>query len=133
MKGRYRRAFAIQAFGNRRCHFAQRHRAFIERQLVEIGAVDRGKTFEPVERTFLFKYQSVTFERERRIENACTSAGGFLRRQGMRRAVRAEEIFRIARYRRFAQRQPVKFPLCNRQALSVGANAAGKHGVAINV
>ena len=89
MKGRYRRAFAIQALGNRRCHFAQRHRAFVERQLVEIGTVDRGKTFEPVKRTFLFKYQRIALKRERRIENACTSAGGFLGRQGMRRAVRA--------------------------------------------
>ena len=74
----------------------QRHRAGVARQAVEVGAVEAGEAFEPVERAGGVEGLGVELERVQRGVAAGAAAGVLLQRRGVRRAVGAEEEARAA-------------------------------------
>ena len=57
----------------------KRHRAVVERQAIEVRAVDRGEGLQLVDRALLLENGRIAFERVRRVENAGAAAWRFLR------------------------------------------------------
>src|SRR5438270_4871640 len=99
---------------------------FADGEIVEARAVDRSKGFELVERVLLLEHRRIALDREGRVEDASTAAGAFLGVARVRRAVSAEEYVGPPGDCRLPHRQPVLLALGNRQAVSVGPEAAGE-------
>src|ERR1700733_7718014 len=74
-----------------RC-FLQHDFILVRRQAIMLRAVEAGKGFELVERTFLFQSLGICGERNRRIEDARNTADRDLARERMRGGIGAEEI-----------------------------------------
>src|SRR3989338_7621304 len=84
-----------EALLNLPAFLAQRDLAGVARQAVEVRAVKAGKPFQPVQRAKLFKGFGVQLEGGVRGVDAGAAAGGFLGVLRVRRAVGAEEKFRV--------------------------------------
>src|SRR3546814_5753248 len=72
------------------------------------------KPLEPVERAIFVEGGEIGFERKGRVEDAGAAAGRFLRADGMRRAVGAEEEFGRTRGCGGAHRQAMPLALGDR-------------------
>src|SRR5439155_21566010 len=102
----------------------ERDRVAVERQPVELRAEYAGEAFELVERPGLLERAGVKLDRRVRGVDTGAAAIVLLCRARVRRAVRAEEELRIARYRGFDQRLAVCLALEQRQAIVVWADPA---------
>src|SRR6516165_1928881 len=111
----------------------QRHPARIWRQAIKFRTIQRGKGLEAVERLLLLKDLGVSLQSTWRREDAGATAGGLFGRNRVRRAVGAEKELLVAGGRRAAQGQAVLFALCDRQAIEMRADPAGKDSVAIDL
>src|SRR3546814_3900920 len=80
-------------FGDARFSALEADRAFVQRQAIKARAMLARKPLEPVERAIFVEGGEIGFERKGRVEDAGAAAGRFLRADGMRRAVGAEEEF----------------------------------------
>ena len=120
-----------QRLGHRPGLAPQRDGAGVARQAVEVGAVEAGEGFEPVERAGRVEGLGVQLERAERRVAAGAAAGVLLQVRGVRRAVGAEEEASAAGGRRLDQRPPVLLALEHRQAVVVRPDAAGEDRVAV--
>ena len=98
---------------------SQRDFASVDRELVEVRPVERGKTFELVERVFFFKHVSEQAHRVGRSEATGTATGVFFEMIKMRCAVGAKEETRVAGRGGFAQCEAVGLAFGDWQAVVV--------------
>src|SRR5437899_944101 len=90
-------SFDLYFFGSCPGGFLKRYRLLVDRQLVMPRAVERGESFELVERAFLFENPGVGLDRNRRVEQARNAVECKFPRDRMRRRIGAEEITRLPR------------------------------------
>src|SRR6266705_206240 len=110
---------------------AQSDRAAVAWQAVEIRPVKAGKGLDLVERPRLLEGLRIELDRRVRRIDARVAAQRLLVGAGMRRAVGAEEEFRIAAGRRAHERLAMLFALQHRQAVIVRPDAAREHRTAV--
>lgn len=94
--------------------------------------VEARKAFKFVERTIFVKRSNIAFQRIGGVENPRTAARRFLRFDRMGRAIGAEEKFGRAGHGGLAHRDAMLLALGDGQAISMGADAADQHCIAVN-
>lgn len=84
-------AVGVHGIGHGDRGFLKGDRRVIHRQAIKRRAVERGKSFEFVERAFIVKDSDIAFKRIGRVEYPRAAARRFFQMLGMGRGIRAEK------------------------------------------